>query len=198
MKPLKDYEYLVDAFSALPSIGSKNARKIAHFVIKQDKLFCSNFANRILAAKNKLEWCSICHNLTDISPCIICSDKTRSNKLCVVADIEDLEKIEKTNFDGFYHVLHGEIDFKKNIKNDNLFLEDLKKRIIEQNYEEVLIATSFSINGENTTNYIINMLHDIKNLSIYRIGLGIPLNASIDYVDQETLNQSILNKRKIK
>lgn len=198
MKKLKEYEYLVDALNSLPSIGIKNARKLAYFIIKQDMDYCRMFSSRIVNARTSICFCSKCHNITDKNICDFCLDFTRAKKLCIISDVEDLEKIEKTNFDGYYHVLHGELDIRKNINNKNIFIDDIKERIIQDNIKEVLIATSYSVHGENTANYIINLISSLKDVEIYRIGFGIPLNSSIDYIDQETLNQSVLNKKKIK
>lgn len=193
MKKPKDFEYLIDAFRSLPSVGTKNANRFSHYIIKMDEKYVKDFAQRLINAKNNIMLCKYCHNISSSEICNICNNKERHKTICIVSNIEDLERIEESNsYYGYYHILHGELNRKNNA--DSLFLNDLENHIDEYEVKEVIIACTFSYNGEITSEYIKNLLSN-KEVSIYRIGLGLPMNSSIDYADDETLKQSLLNKK---
>lgn len=193
----KEFQLLVDAFKSLPSIGQKNANKYAYFLLKQDKHYINEFIDRINSAYNNLKYCIYCHNLANQDVCTICKDDERDNTLCIVESIVDLDHIENAHFyKGYYHVLHGEINPKKNISVNNIFIDDLKSHIKKFNIKEVIIATSLSIEGEITAEYIKEYLNDI-DINLYRIGFGLPSNASINYSDEQTLKFALINKRKL-
>lgn len=197
MNKPKDFQLLVDAFKSLPNIGTKNATKYAYHLLKSDDFYINEFISRINKAKSNLNYCKKCHNLSNNEICEQCSVITPNVSLCIVASIEDLDKISSTHmFNGYYHILHGELDPKKNIDNKKIFIDDLISHIKEYEINEVLIATSFSISGELTSEYIKNILKDL-NIKIYRIGFGIPMNIKINYADDQTLKFALLNKQKV-
>ncbi|WP_031488801.1 recombination mediator RecR [Ureaplasma canigenitalium] len=195
-----DFELLVDALKSLPNVGGRNAKRFAFFLIKQDMKYINEFVDRIITAKEKLSYCRNCGNLATDIFCDICNDNYRDRKkLLIVSSIEDLEKIEDSNFfKGLYHVTHGELSIRKGTAIEHTNLSNIKDRVLNGNFDEIIIATSYTHDGEMTAEYITNMLKDIEHIKIYRIGFGIPLNASINYADNETLKQSLINKREIK
>lgn len=194
----KDLELLIDAFKSLPSVGTKNATRYAYHIVKSDNLYINEFIKRITNAKNNLKYCSLCHNITTNDICNICINENRDDVILVVDSIADLDKIEELNIHkGYYHVLHGEINSKKGITDKELFINDIIDHIKKTNIKNVLIATSFSIAGEITAEYIKNLLKNINDINIYRIGFGLPTNSSIDYSDEQTLKYALINKRKI-
>ncbi len=194
----KDFQYLVDAFKSLPSVGTKNATRYAYHLIKADNNYIDQFIERIKNAKNNLKYCDICHNISTSDVCNICSDDKRDNSLLIICEIADLDKIEEMSVHhGYYHVLHGEINPKKGITDKNIFINDIQEHIKNYNINEILIATPFSITGEITAEYIKNKLSNLENINIYRIGFGLPTNASIDYADEQTIKYALINKRKI-
>lgn len=200
MKP-REFEFLVDALKALPSISSKSADRIAHFLLNSDDDFYNKFIERIITAKNKIKFCIHCNNLTSESfTCEICKNIDRHNrKICIVTSVDDLYKIESSNsFFGTYFVLKNELDYKNKKSIDFLDMSLLEKTINMFKVNEVLIATNMTTNGELTSSYIKNYLQDKKyNLDFYRLAMGIPFNSSIDYIDWESLKYSIKNKVKI-
>ena len=194
----KDFLFLVDAFKSLPSVGTKNATRYAYHIIKADQTYIDEFIERIIKAKKNLKYCDICHNISTTDICNICSDDKRNNSLLIVCNIADLDKIEEMSIHhGYYHVLHGEINPKQGINDKNLFINDINDHIKKYQIDEVLIATPFSVSGEITAEYIKNKLSYIKDINIYRIGFGLPTNASIDYADEQTIKYALINKRKI-
>lgn len=200
MKP-REFEFLIDALKSLPSISTKNADRIAHFILNCDKKFYNDFIERIINARNKIKFCIYCNNLTsDSFTCEICKNDERHNrKLCIVTSVDDLYKIESSNsFFGTYFVLKKELDYKNKKSIDELNLELLEKTINTFNINEILIATNMTTNGELTCSYIKKYLNEKKyNLEFYRLAMGIPFNSSIDYIDWESLKYSIKNKIKI-
>lgn len=200
MKP-REFEFLVDALKSLPSISTKNADRIAHFILNSDNKFYNDFIERIINARNKIKFCIYCNNLTsDSFTCEICKNDERHNrKLCIVTSVDDLYKIESSNsFFGTYFVLKRELDYKNKKSIDELDLELLEKTINTFNINEILIATNMTTNGELTCSYIKKYLDEKKyNLEFYRLAMGIPFNSSIDYIDWESLKYSIKNKIKI-
>lgn len=194
----KDFELLIDAFKSLPSVGTKNATKYAYHIVKSDNIYIDEFIKRIINAKKNLKYCSLCHNITENDICNICKNDNRINTLLIVDSVADLDKIEEIGIhNGYYHVLHGEINPKQGITDKELFINDIKDHIQKANINEVLIATSFSISGEITAEYIKNNIKDLLNINVYRIGFGLPTNSSIDYSDEQTLKFALINKRKI-
>lgn len=200
MKP-KEFEYLVDALKALPSISTKNADKIAHYILNMDEQFYQTFINRILDAKANIKLCMYCNNLTSNSYiCEICKNTDRRNKqLCIVTNVDDIYKIEKSeSFFGTYFVIQNELDYKNKDSVKKIDVTKLEETINKFNINEILLATNMTPNGELTATYIKNYLLSKKlNIEFYRLAMGIPMNASLDYIDWESLKYSIKNKTKV-
>ncbi len=196
-----DFELLVDALSSLPSIGKKSARKLAFYLIDQDLKYINDFTNRIVRAKKNIKRCLACNNISNTLICSICSSKNRDiTTICIVANVEDLDKIESSgSYNGLYFVLNGELANKKynsNLVETNI-LELINRIKEDKNLKNIIIATNFSYSGEFTADTLVKQIDKI-NVNIYRIGFGLPLNSSVDYADNETLKQAFINKRIIK
>ena len=198
-KPV-EFEMLVDALKSLPGVGTKNAKKWAFFLLQQDQKYIDDFIKRIKDAKTNIIKCKYCSNFGNRDECDICSNDYRDfTKLMIVTTNEDLERIESANiYNGLYHITNGEVSLRKNVVIEHTNIKIIKERVLNGSFKEIIIATSYTHDGEVTADYIVKMLEDIKDIQIYRIGFGIPLNSSIDYADDETLKQSIANKRKIR
>lgn len=200
MRKPQEFEHLVDAFHSLPGVGTKNAKKWAYFILNQDEKYLKDFITRIQAAKQNLHLCEICGNLSNNTRCDICLNPLRDkNQICVVASIEELDRIEESgNYNGLYHVTHGELSMKKNILAKDINIDSLLDRVQnDRRIDEIIVATNFTQDGEMTAAYILNLLEHV-NIKIYRIGFGLPLNSSVDYADNETLKHALNNKRIIK
>lgn len=198
----KEFEFLVDALKTLPSISQKSANKIAYFLLEKDEKYINDLIQRILDFKKSTKSCMLCNNLAFNSIyCDICSNNDRDNtKLCIVSHIEDVEKIEKAEtFFGTYYVLNYELSLKDKNHNKKIDLLKLENLINKKQVKEILLATNMTVNGELTSSYIVKYLEQ-KNfdVQIYRLAMGIPFNASLDYIDWESLKYSIENKKKIK
>ncbi|WP_033159909.1 recombination mediator RecR [Mycoplasmoides alvi] len=199
MSDLLEFEHLVDAIKALPSIGSKNARKIAFFLLKKDEYFIREFVQRIQIARANIKKCLECNNLSKNKICDICNSPNRDKKqICVVSTVDDLLVIENCQgYNGLYHVLGGELSKSRNITPEMFNFDFLVNRIQKNEIKEILIATNFTIDGELTANYLKLLLKNLP-INIFRISMGLPINSSIDYADEHTLKIAIENKNKIK
>lgn len=198
MSKIKELEYLVDAFRSLPGVGIKNARRFANYIVNQDSKFVSIFAQRLIDANLLVKKCNLCNNFTTNDICEICSSTNKNHTLCIVGTYEDFERINDAKiYNGYYFILGGEVGVKNKIKFDDIDIQKIIVAINTLSINEVIIATSFSINGEATAEYIKAKLKHLNTISIYRIGFGIPLNANIDYIDNETIKESFVAKKKI-
>lgn len=199
MKP-KEFEYLIDAINSLPSIGAKAAEKIAYFLINQDENYLREFINRIKQAKLNIKYCEQCNNFSYEKFCPICLNKERNNKkLLIVNNINELNKIEATGvFDGIYFVLNDEINVKTKKTIDEKIIKKLILLCKKKLFNEIIIATNFTINGEATNIFIKKLLIQIlPNTIFYKLAIGLPINSALDYADEITLKTAIKNKIKI-
>ncbi|MCF0218051.1 MAG: recombination protein RecR [Malacoplasma sp.] len=197
----KEFEFFIDALKSLPSISSKSAKRIAYYFLGSDNLYYETFLKRLIELKQKIKFCDACNNLTvDSNFCDICNNTNRDqHKLCIVSYLEDLEKIEHSNcYAGLYYVLNCELS-AKNFSNSNpINFAKLEQMINKFEIKEVLFCTNATANGELTCLCVKNYLQEKKyQLDYYRIGLGIPINSEIEYIDYESLKHAINNKKKI-
>ncbi len=198
MRP-KEFEYSVEALKCLPGISKKSAENISNFILNQDNKFVKDLTSILIDLKYKVKFCNICNNLTSGNVnCDICNEISRDlSKLCIVSNFNDLIKIDSLgSYDGLYFNLGKEIDSKKKNVNDfDEMIERIEKLVIKNNINSILMATNMTINGEFTAFYISSYLKKtFKNIKIYRLATGLPMNSSIDYIDNESLNFAIKNK----
>ncbi|MDE5552948.1 MAG: recombination protein RecR [Malacoplasma sp.] len=200
MKP-NQFEILVDAFMSLPGISKKSAERISYFILQKDQEFFTKFIDRIIESRLKIKFCATCNNLTDDSfRCEICLNQDRHDKsLCVVTTVEDLYKVEQSeSFYGLYYVLQSEINYKKPETASLIDIDKFENMVNNFQINKIIFATNMTINGELTANYLKNYLKEKKyNIEFYRPAIGMPANASIDYMDWESLRYSIKNKTKL-
>lgn len=189
---------LIEEFEKLPGIGHKTAQRLAFHVLNLSAEKAYNLANAIKEAKQKIKYCSICNNLTDVDPCNICSSPHRGHgSICVVEDPKDVIAMERTReFKGLYHVLHGAISPMEGIGPDDIKIKELLIRIRESNVQEVIIATNPNIEGEATAMYISKLLKPL-GIKTTRIAHGIPVGGDLEYADEVTLAKALEGRREI-
>ncbi len=198
----KAVRQLVEKFERLPGIGPRSAQRLVFYLLHNPITELEDFSEKLMALKRDTVMCSACHNIAESNPCSICSDQNRdSSFLCVVEQPLDLLALEKSEkYHGLYHVLHGSIAPLNNIGPDQLYLRDLLKRL--DGVTELILATNPTMEGEATALYIKQMIanSDLKNkdeLSISRIGHGLPIGADIEYADGVTLARALEGRRQI-
>jgi len=189
---------LIDAFTRLPGIGPKTASRLAFHVLdmKEDDVLA--FAKALVDVKRNLHYCSICCNITDTDPCVICRDKTRDpSVICVVQEPKDLVAMERTKeFRGYYHVLHGAISPMEGIGPDDIYIAELLKRLSDERVKELILATNPNIEGEATAMYLSRLVKPFE-IKVTRIAHGIPVGGDLEYADEVTLSKALEGRREI-
>ncbi|MFA6643886.1 MAG: recombination mediator RecR [Bacteroidales bacterium] len=188
-------ENAVNEFAKLPGIGKKSALRLVLHLLRQDEEKVVTFADTILKLRQKIKYCAICHNISDIDICEICSDKSRSNSLiCVVENVKEVMAIEKTDqFRGLYHVLGGIISPIDGIGPSDLEIASLEERVKSGEIKEVILALSATMEGDTTNFYIYRKLQPY-NIKVSIIARGVSIGDEIEYADEVTLGRSILNR----
>lgn len=188
---------LIEEFEKLPGIGHKTACRLAFYILNQPINVATDFSNALIAAKEKIKFCSICGNLTDTELCPVCSNEKRdSSVICVVSDVKDLMAMEKTHdFKGVYHVLHGAISPINGIGPDDIKVKELISRLNE-NVLEVILATNLNVEGEATAMYISRLIKPL-GIKVTRIAHGIPVGGDLEYTDEVTLSMALEGRREI-
>lgn len=197
MNPLSDLTAVLKKF---PGLGSKSARRIAFYLLKQNESELKHIGSLIANLKNDLKVCSDCGNLSYQDPCAICSDPLRDRKtICIVEDIEALTAFEQAGiYNGLYHVLGGRVSPLSGYEDisedsENFLLRHIKK--IKPS--EIIIATSPSVEGDMTKYSLLAVLNKVKNVKITRLAFGLPLGGSIEFADRLTLHTSLEARRPV-
>ncbi|MGE4571645.1 MAG: recombination mediator RecR [Candidatus Izemoplasmatales bacterium] len=195
----KSIENLITEFMKYPGVGRKTAERfVFHTINKLDKEEVKTMVQAFIDLKDNIKHCQLCHNLTDDDVCHICKDEHRdSSIILVVENAKDVFSIEETSqYKGLYHVLNGVLSPADGIGPDELFLKDLWDRVSKDKVKEIIIATSSTQEGETTALYIKRVLEN-TDLTISRIGYGVPVGLNLEYADQLTLSKAIENRKKI-
>ncbi|EHL14756.1 recombination mediator RecR [Peptoanaerobacter stomatis] len=191
----KPIDTLIKHLSQLPGIGTKTAQRLAFHIINMPSENVSDLSKAIIDAKNQIQFCNICQNISDSNPCGICASKERTDSIiCVVETPRDVMAMEKSKeFTGKYHVLHGTISPSNSITPDMLKIRELVERMASDDVEEVILATNPTIDGEATAMYIARLLKPF-NIKITRIARGLPMGSDIEYADEITITKALENR----
>lgn len=183
---------LIDMFKKMPGIGHKSAIRLAFNIVSMSKEEADEIISTIKNAKEKITYCSICQNLTEIDPCDICSnDKRDHSTICVMETPKDVIALEKTReYFGLYHVLHGSISPMDNVTPDMLKIKELIVRLKDERIKEVILATNPSIEGEATAMYLARLIKPL-GIKVTRIASGIPVGGDLEYADDVTITKAI-------
>lgn len=189
------FNSLIECYKKLPGIGEKNAERLAFASLELDDEILTIFSESIKNIKLKTKNCQICGNLSEEELCKICLDSARNHKIiCVVENTKNLVLFEKTGaFNGVYHVLGGLISPLDGINPEDINLENLFKRIENEEINEVILALKPSIEGETTSLYIQKKLVK-SNVKITKIAYGVPMGTDMEYIDAMTLEIALSNR----
>lgn len=192
-------EKLIEGFEKLPSIGHKTATRLAFYMLNCPDSEVEDFVKAIQNARTNLKYCSICFNISDTDPCIICANPRRDKStICVVEDVKDIIAMEKTHeYKGVYHVLHGSISPMNGVGPDDIKIKELLKRLQEGPVKEVILATNPRVEGEATAMYISKLIKPF-GIKVTRIARGIPIGGDLEYTDEITLMQALDGRMEIK
>jgi len=189
---------LIEELRKLPGIGTKNAQRLAFHILRSQDEDAEALATAIREVKAKLQLCSTCNNITDIDPCVYCVSPTRNQRLvCVVEEPTNIATVEKTRiYNGVYHVLHGTLSPLHGIGPEHLRTSNLLARAERGDVEEVIVATSPTVEGEATASYLADMLRPTR-IRITRIATGVPAGSDIEYADEVTMLRAIEGRREL-
>ena len=192
---------LIEAFSRLPGIGPKTAQRLTYHLLRAPDTEARALAAALIAVRDQVVFCERCFNISDRPVCGICSDPVREQaKLCVVEEPLDVLALERTGeFKGLYHVLHGAISPIDGIGPERLKIRQLVDRAGEaqragEQFDEVVIATNPTLEGEATAMYIAERLEGIVG-SVTRIARGLPVGGDLEYADEVTLSRALQGRR---
>jgi len=186
---------LIEDFKSLPGVGAKTAERYALRILEKDEEEVEMFAEDLLNLKKKIRYCRICGNITEGEICDICADDSRNHAvICVVQEAKDIFALEKTGYKGVYHVLNGAISPAKGILPEHINIPSLLDRV-DENVEEVILATNPTMEGETTALYLSKILKE-KNTEVSRLAHGLPMGGNLDYADELTLIKAMEGRTK--
>lgn len=191
----KVVQNMIESFERLPGIGPKSAQRLTYHLLHAPKEESLALARAATELKEKTVVCQSCFNISEKSPCEICSDNHREvSMIAVVEDPLDVLALEKADFKGLYHVLHGRISPLENIGPEELRIRELLPRLKDGTVTEVILATNPTMEGEATAMYIERLIKPL-GIKCTRIARGLPVGGDIEYADATTLARSLEGRK---
>jgi recombination protein RecR len=191
----KSIQNLIEAFERLPGIGPKTAERLTYYLLHAPIEQAQALAKSALEMKEKTKVCATCFNIGEEDSCSICTDSLRDKGIIMVVENPlDVVALEKANYKGLYHVLHGVIAPMENIGPDELHIHELLPRLKDGTVKELILATNPTMEGEATAMYIQRLIAPI-GVKVTRIARGLPVGSDIEYADQTTLSRALEGRR---
>ncbi|NLO22194.1 MAG: recombination protein RecR [Syntrophomonadaceae bacterium] len=195
MKLAQPLQVLIDELLKLPTIGPKSAQRLAMFILKLSDDEARQLAFSIIDAKRKVFPCPICGYLTELSPCLICTDPHRDDTLlCITEGVSDVMAIERTGFNGRYFVLNKEFTLLKGSDIEQIDVKTLQEQIAKGAVQEVLLALNPDIDGEVLARYLARVIAPY-GVKVTRLAHGLPVGGDIEYTDEITLKKAIEGRK---
>ena len=191
------FKDLIEELKKLPGIGPKSAQRLAFHVLAVPRQEIKRLTDSLLSAKEKINHCSTCFNLSDDPACRICTDQSRDGEvICVVEEPKDLIAVERSGgYKGYYHVLGGRISPLDGLGPENLRVKELLGRL-QNGVGEVILALTPTTESEATAIYLTRLIKPL-GVKITRIACGLPIGGDLDYTDGVTLTKSLEGRREI-
>ena len=189
---------LIQEFHKLPGVGPKSAQRLTYYLLRAPQEEALALAQAILEVKEKIAFCTICENVTDTDPCLICADSQRDRSIiCVVEEPLDILALERSrSYHGLYHVLHGVISPMDGVGPEDLKVEELLGRLKGGGVSEVILATNPNLEGEATAMYLNRLLRPL-GLRVTRLARGLPTGADLEYADDLTLARALEGRQEV-
>jgi recombination protein RecR len=189
---------LIEQLQRLPGIGAKSAQRLAFHVLKTPREEVERLADAMRDVKDRVTYCTICSNITDVDPCFYCTDAGRDPRIiCVVEEPENVNGVEKTrDFKGLYHVLMGALSPLHGVGPDDLKIRSLLTRVGTGTVEEVILATNPNVEGEATAIYLAKLLKPL-GVRVTRIAMGVPVGSDLEYADEVTMQRAMEGRREL-
>ncbi len=196
MTELGPLQALVDQLQRLPGIGAKGAQRLAFHLLRQPRDDVEALVGAIRDVKERITYCSVCHNITDADPCYYCTHDGRDRSIiCVVEDPHNVAAVERTKeFNGAYHVLMGALSPLQGVGPDELRIKSLLDRVGRGEVAEVILATNPNVEGEATAIYLAKLLKPL-GVRVTRIAMGLPVGSDIEYADDVTIHKAMEGRR---
>ena len=188
---------LIEELQRLPGIGPKGAQRLAFHILKTPREQAERLVDAVREVKERVTYCSVCNNITDVDPCAFCSSDARDARIiCVVEEPQNVAAIEKTReFKGLYHVLMGALSPLQGIGPDDLKIKGLLGRVNE-GVHEVILATNPNVEGEATAIYLARLLKPL-GVKVTRIAMGVPVGSDLEYTDEVTMHKAMEGRREV-
>jgi recombination protein RecR len=189
---------LIEQLQRLPGIGAKSAQRLAYHLLKTPREDVERLAAAMREVKDRVTYCSVCSNITDVDPCFYCTDSDRDPRIiCVVEVPENVAGVEKTrDFKGLYHVLMGALSPLHGVGPDDLKIKGLLTRVGQGGVEEVILATNPNVEGEATAIYLAKLLKPL-GVRVTRIAMGVPVGSDLEYADEVTMHKAMEGRREV-
>ena len=189
---------LIEQLQRLPGIGRKSAQRLAFHVLKTPREQADFLCDAIRDVKDRVTYCSVCNNVTDVDPCPICTDGSRDARvICVVEEPPNVMAIERSrDYNGTYHVLMGALSPLQGIGPDELRIKGLLGRIDAGGADEVILATNPNVEGEATAIYLARLLKPL-GVRVTRIAMGVPVGSDLEYADDITMHKAMEGRREL-
>ena len=189
---------LIDELKKLPGVGTKTAQRFAFHILRSSDEDAAALAGAVQGLKSSLRLCSLCNNITDVDPCAFCTSPTRNQRLvCVVEEPTNIDAVERTRFGGVYHILHGTLSPLHGVGPDQLRIRSLIQRVERGDVDEVILATSPTLEGEATASWLAGSLRPFP-VRITRIATGVPAGSDIEYADEVTMARALEGRQEVK
>jgi recombination protein RecR len=190
---------LIEELKKLPGVGTKTAQRYAFHILRGSDEDAAALAEAVQGLKENLRLCSVCNNVTDVDPCAYCANPARNHRLvCVVEEPTNIAAIERTQgYNGVYHVLHGTLSPLHGVGPDQLRTTTLTGRVENGEVDEVILATSPTLEGEATASWLASSLRG-KPVRVTRIATGVPAGSDIEYADEVTMARALEGRRELK
>lgn len=191
----KSVQNLIEAFERLPGIGPKTAQRLTYYLLHAPAEEAKALAEAAVGMKEKTKICSICFNIGEETLCQICSDSSRdASVIGIVEDPLDVLALEKANYKGLYHVLHGVISPLDNIGPSEIHIKELLPRLKDGQVKEIILATNPTMEGEATAMYIQRLIQPL-GIKVTRIARGLPVGSDLEYADETTLSRALEGRK---
>ncbi|KAA6465450.1 recombination protein RecR [Acidobacteria bacterium AB60] len=188
---------LIEELKKLPGVGTKSAQRFAFHILRGSDADAAALADAVQGLKASLRLCSLCNNVTDVDPCVFCANPARNHRqVCVVEEPTSIQAIERTHYAGIYHVLHGTLSPLHGIGPDQLRSRGLLERAERGEIEEIILATSPTLEGEATATWLAQAMRG-SAVRITRIATGVPAGSDIEYADEVTMARAMEGRREI-
>jgi recombination protein RecR len=189
---------LIEELHKLPGIGPKNAQRLAYFLLHAPEEQARALAEAIIAVKEKIIFCSVCQNITEVDPCAVCQDEQRDrSKICIVEKPLDILPLERTRgYNGLYHVLHGAISPMEGVGPEDLRIRELLARLKNSSVQETILATNPNLEGEATAMYLQRLIAPL-GIKVTRLARGLPFGSSLEYADEVTLTRALEGRQEV-